>query len=550
MRIAAISDIHNRHSKLVIEPCDILIVAGDYTGQGTISEVRNFHKWLNKQPARHKLVVQGNHECLSSDTELLTKRGWIHNSDISTNDEILSITQSGNSVWTKIDKYIINTTEEFIAYSNTNVDIMVTPNHRIAHYKIRTNDPDTLNINNISSIVGDIKIPCAAPNLQPDVNISDNFIKLLGWILTDGTMIRTDCYIHQSKPINIASIQEILNGLGYKYSLNFRNRNITEICGKKLKSILPQGVFRIAQSDTNLLRTYILDSKIANKELFNKLSARQLRILLLAIMDGDGSWEKNKTSGALNGIKPFLDWVQELAVQTGIRSNLVEYRPNVFRLNLSFNHSSIEINQFSSKLEKIKKYDTVWCLKVINENFMVRRNGKVYFTGNCGVESNFNLSKLAAQNECPDVLFVEHQLVVIEGLRIFCSAWTPFFHNWAYNAERLLEDACRNQIPFIGDKWKDIPMDIDILVTHGGPHGILDQCYYADGVTPRERVGCHLLLEKLVQIPTLKHHVFGHIHASHGEQEFKGIKFYNVSICGETYCPDYPPTYFEAHPHE
>lgn len=162
------------------------------------------------------------------------------------------------------------------------------------------------------------------------------------------------------------------------------------------------------------------------------------------------------------------------------------------------------------------------------------------------VQSAFANAKMTAQEECPDVIFVEHELVEIEGLKIFCSAWTPFFHNWAYNAERTLEDACRNQIPFIGDKWKDIPMDTDILVTHGPPAGILDQCYYADGVTPRERVGCYSLLEKLVQIPTLKHHFFGHIHSSHGEQEFKGIKFYNVSICGETYYPDYPPTVIEV----
>lgn len=162
------------------------------------------------------------------------------------------------------------------------------------------------------------------------------------------------------------------------------------------------------------------------------------------------------------------------------------------------------------------------------------------------VESAFTNAKATAQEECPDVIFVEHELVVIEGIKIFCSAWTPYFHRWAYNAHRSLGEAQHDQLPFIKDKWDDIPMDIDVLVTHGPPRGILDQVYYVDGVTPRDRVGCDHLLEKLVQIPTLKHHIFGHIHSSHGEMEFKGIKFYNVSICGETYYPDYEPTYFEV----
>ncbi len=161
------------------------------------------------------------------------------------------------------------------------------------------------------------------------------------------------------------------------------------------------------------------------------------------------------------------------------------------------------------------------------------------------VEHNFNTAKQVALEQCPRVHFVDHELVEIEGLKIFCSAWTPWFYNWAYNAYRTLADAQHFQKPYIGDKWRDIPMDINMLVTHGPPAGILDQVYQIDGVTPRERVGCDLLLQKLVQIPTLKHHFFGHIHGSHGETEFHGIKFYNAAICGETYAVDYEPTVVE-----
>jgi Icc-related predicted phosphoesterase len=62
MKIVAISDTHNEYSKLIIPECDILISAGDYSSRGYDHEVRNFHKWLDLQPAKHIISVQGNHE--------------------------------------------------------------------------------------------------------------------------------------------------------------------------------------------------------------------------------------------------------------------------------------------------------------------------------------------------------------------------------------------------------------------------------------------------------------------------------------------------------
>lgn len=62
LKIVCISDTHNRHEKIVIPECDILICAGDFTSTGTYHEVVSFAKWLELQPAKNKLVVPGNHE--------------------------------------------------------------------------------------------------------------------------------------------------------------------------------------------------------------------------------------------------------------------------------------------------------------------------------------------------------------------------------------------------------------------------------------------------------------------------------------------------------
>lgn len=62
MKIVVISDVHGKYNKLVIPECDLLISCGDYSFTGALHEVRNFHKWLNKQPAKHIVSLQGNHE--------------------------------------------------------------------------------------------------------------------------------------------------------------------------------------------------------------------------------------------------------------------------------------------------------------------------------------------------------------------------------------------------------------------------------------------------------------------------------------------------------
>ena len=62
VKIVAISDTHTKHKKLEIPECDVLIHAGDFTWTGKYWEVNRFLMWMEKQPAKHKIVVAGNHE--------------------------------------------------------------------------------------------------------------------------------------------------------------------------------------------------------------------------------------------------------------------------------------------------------------------------------------------------------------------------------------------------------------------------------------------------------------------------------------------------------
>ena len=124
--------------------------------------------------------------------------------------------------------------------------------------------------------------------------------------------------------------------------------------------------------------------------------------------------------------------------------------------------------------------------------------------------------------------YLQDSSVEIENLKIYGSPWQPRFFDWAFNLTRGAE---------IAQKWKLIPDDTDILITHGPPHGIMDEVPTQYGI---ENAGCEELRKRVEQIrPRL--HVFGHIHSGYGTAKKFNVNFVNASNCTESYEPMNPP---------
>ena len=60
--IVGIADTHMSHEDVKVPPGDILVVAGDFSGHGTLQDIAVFNTWLGTLPHEHKLVVAGNHD--------------------------------------------------------------------------------------------------------------------------------------------------------------------------------------------------------------------------------------------------------------------------------------------------------------------------------------------------------------------------------------------------------------------------------------------------------------------------------------------------------
>ena len=388
-------NIHKRFlKKLKKESFDVLVHTGDIASHKQKQLYRSlvmFREALGDIPM---LIVLGNHDCLDKETELLTKRGWLTYDQVSKTDQVLSINKAGFSEWTPINDIIIKKSEYIYTYSNTCVDMGITENHRIfCSKRNRDKTYSTLTYTTLPEMTkGRYRFPISSKNNLPDYNILDDEIRLLGWLLSDGSFSGSTCALYQSKITGRSDIRQLLKRLGYKFTSSIRKRTTKKICGKELKTEpMVSEEFYILSKDQKLIRSVINSGKIIkDKDIFNNFSTRQLLLFLKSLMSGDGSWAISKRAGALNGTLEFLSWVQILAAQCGVSASLVEYRDKNYRLNLSFNREFVQIDNFKGSIESKKYNAEVWCLNVPNTNFMVRRKGKSYFTGNCWDQDSWN----------------------------------------------------------------------------------------------------------------------------------------------------------------
>ena len=130
-------------------------------------------------------------------------------------------------------------------------------------------------------------------------------------------------------------------------------------------------------------------------------------------------------------------------------------------------------------------------------------------------ERDYNHMKFLLSN----AICLNDSMVEVEGLKIWGSPITPTFLDWAFLRERG-ETIARH--------WNMIPDDVDILITHGPPYGIMDLCP-PWRERPTERAGCKDLLKRVKELKNLKLHVFGHIHEEYGTHEQDGVTFVNCS---------------------
>ena len=116
-----------------------------------------------------------------------------------------------------------------------------------------------------------------------------------------------------------------------------------------------------------------------------------------------------------------------------------------------------------------------------------------------------------------NAVYLEDEEYTYKGVTFYGSPWTPPFYG-VFNANEAA----------LANKFNRISSNVDVLITHGPPHSILDKTRHDNSI------GSHALLTALNRIKP-KFHVFGHVHYSTGEHHDGVTQFYNAALAGKDF---------------
>lgn len=136
------------------------------------------------------------------------------------------------------------------------------------------------------------------------------------------------------------------------------------------------------------------------------------------------------------------------------------------------------------------------------------------------------------------IVYLADAAATVAGWRCYGSPWTPWFHDWAFNARP------GDELARICAQVSD---DVEILLVHGPPHGILDRVA-EPGDREDPHVGSREMLARLSALRDLRLYVCGHIHEAHGQVERDGVLFVNASSLDRRYEPVHAPVVVDLEP--
>lgn len=143
---------------------------------------------------------------------------------------------------------------------------------------------------------------------------------------------------------------------------------------------------------------------------------------------------------------------------------------------------------------------------------------KIFISGNH--DFLFERKPKTARQIIPEsIIYLEESSINIEGLKIYGTPVTPYFLNWAFNRQPGKD---------IEKHVNRIPNDVDILISHGPPHGFLDVN------SAGQHCGCPSLLAK-VKTAKPKLMICGHIHEGYGQAQNGETQIINASLLDDAY---------------
>lgn len=459
--------------------------------------------------------------CYDEETELLTKRGWIPFRYLTYRDEVATLSKN-NTLEYEFPENIMSQYYEGDMYEikSKNIDLLITPNHYIYARKQKKDYFSLYQIQDVYSTgdmefcrrvswkgkesqyftLPEVKYDSSNKGVKEKIIKMDDWLEFLGYYISEGNSQfkennnygkRSTAYIvkiSQSKEKNYHTwslIKNSIEKLGYNYCLIKDGFYISD---KQLYSYLQ----KFGKCHEKYIPEYVFS-----------LSQRQLNILLMSLIEGDGcTYKKDCHYHYTTVSKSLADHVQEIAIKVGYDATI--YKKKMDRITPAFikGRKITSIQQIYDVViskgmgtplinhqgkRHVKKADykgMIYCCTVPNSILYVRRNGKPCWSGN----------SRGCPNNCT-----------------FCSAKVVWTRKWRARSaenvvaeiEHLKEKYNINEIHFEDDnisldkkrmnKICDLIIEKGLDISWTMPNGIASGTLDKDTILKMKLSGCYQL---------------------------------------------------------
>lgn len=321
--------------------------------------------------------------CYSSDTQVLTNKGWKYFYELDKTEKILQWDKNTNLLnWYQPKEYFeYNIDDDMVHLKNRNTDQLITKNHSVYAKVTMRRKSKERSFNRYKACElkksWNIDLPLAG-QLINGLKVDNAYI--IGWWLTDAYKHKdcNACMFSQSKPRTLNKLKDWLNLHNIKYSEYVKKA--------KKENHKDEHIIYVNNELSLWLRQNFPNRELTMNVLQWDYNSRLN--LLEGLMDGDGSIRENSYCEVFySKNKERLDIFQALVISLNIRSH-IDYKKGCVYFNVKKNTTQL---QNKHKLDNVHYVGKVYCLKTETGAFVVRRNGKAFISGNSGFPKSQNV---------------------------------------------------------------------------------------------------------------------------------------------------------------
>lgn len=370
----------------------LYIFTGDYTDRGIQNkEVIEF--LLSHIDDSNVILLEGNHECLSTDTEVLTDSGWKLHSDIADTDKLAQYSLENGLISFDFPKAkIFKKNQKVVTIKGDSLSHCITPNHNIVYDGNKVCFNDLMVKKESISSKGFIR---AANSESVGCSFSKDYVRLLTWVVCDGTIVygekgntnNSKCRVQfkLSRKDKIDSLKNLLEKLNIKYTFH--------PCKKYGVNKLQPYYIRFYSDDARKIYSILGKNKIFPKS-FLHLDKECLDALLDTISQTDGTISYQRLIWT-STCKENVDTIQSSCTLNNIPfSYVIKNKGGGFSKKVQY----VCTIRNGGKLNKGNKNDIslesgvsdVFCYTMPEGTLVVRHNGCPIITGNCWMRHYVN----------------------------------------------------------------------------------------------------------------------------------------------------------------